>query len=93
MIKLYKNITDYASQNWMHRNTASKKFKNWELDLIEVPKGVKWIDKRSVCSQFIIKTKEYSTEEWEIKNISLNSLDLDESSALIKAGVIYETNK
>lgn len=48
MIKFYKNMTDYAKQNKMHRNTASKKFKNWELDLIEIPKGAKWIDKKSM---------------------------------------------
>lgn len=52
MIKFYKNMTDYAKQNWIHRNTASKKFKNWELDLIEVPKGVKWYEQKDVMDIF-----------------------------------------
>ena len=48
MVKFYKNIKDYAEQNWMCRQTASKKLKNWELDLMEVPKGAKWIDWRDI---------------------------------------------
>lgn len=50
MIKFYKNMTDYAKQNGIHRNTASKRFKAWELDLIEIPKGAKWIDRKYISN-------------------------------------------
>ena len=44
MIKYYKNIKDYAAQNKICRQTASKRFKNWELSLEVIPKGMKLIE-------------------------------------------------
>lgn len=43
MIKFYKSITEYADTHKMCRQTASKYLKEWKLDIIEVPKGTKFI--------------------------------------------------
>lgn len=43
MIKFYKSISDYAKQEWICRQTAMKYFRNWKLDIVEVPKDSKFI--------------------------------------------------
>ena len=55
MIKYYKNIKDYANSKWIHRDTASKRLKNWLTGLQLVPKGVKYyeIDKEAVIAEYI----------------------------------------
>jgi len=43
MIKFYKTIKDYAEQNWMCRQTASKLYKEWKLELLKVEPWSKYI--------------------------------------------------
>ncbi len=43
MIKFYKNIQDYAQQNWICRQTASKLLKEWKANVVEIPKWAKFI--------------------------------------------------
>jgi len=43
MIKFYKNISDYAKQNWMCRQTAMKHYKEWNLNVIDIPKWSRFI--------------------------------------------------
>lgn len=43
MPKFYRDLTEYAYANGMCRQTASKRFKKWELGLVEVPKGMRYM--------------------------------------------------
>lgn len=55
MIKTYKSIKDYAETKWICSKTASKKIKNWLVEVFEVPKGAKYyeIDKEAIISEYI----------------------------------------
>jgi len=43
-ISFYKNISDYADQNNMTRQTASIKIKAWQTNLVEIPKAFKYAE-------------------------------------------------
>ena len=42
MIKFYKNQKHYAEEKWIHRETAWKRIKRW--DVICIPKGYKYCE-------------------------------------------------
>lgn len=50
MIKFYKNFTEYADEKDICTKTASKRIKNWLVEVFEVPKGMKYyeIDKQEI---------------------------------------------
>lgn len=53
MIKFYKNNKHYAECKWIHRDTASKRIKNWLVEVFEVPKGMKYyeVDKQAIIDE------------------------------------------
>ena len=53
MIKFYQYVKDYAKDAWIHRDTATKRIKNWTVQLIRIPKGVKYyiIDKEDIARE------------------------------------------
>ena len=44
MIKFYKNIKDYAEKNSISSKTASKRIKNWLVEVFKVPEGMKYYE-------------------------------------------------
>lgn len=57
MIKYYNSLKEYAESEWICRQNASKKYKNWDTELQLVPEGVKYyeIDKEAVVREFMNK--------------------------------------
>ncbi len=43
MIKFYTSATDYAEQHWICRQYASKLIKEWKANVVQIPKGAKYI--------------------------------------------------
>lgn len=53
MIKFYKNFKHYSDEKDIHRDTASKRLKNWLVEVFEVPKWYKYyeIDKQAIIDE------------------------------------------